>query len=264
MTDVRLPSAGNIIVRWHAANAFANPAKPTPTEVNAGLNITDDISWNDFDFGLSASNTVNDPSLKAKSNTADRGAMQYGGGLSLYLPADFDDATNTHATAYAAMGEQRTTGWVTIQVDGEVSETSTPLYTGGLTQTAADGDFIHVFKVMTAGEDLAITGEEAFRATINLLSQGEAYPYAVVSAAAPTIVVTPAAPTPAPGDIIALKATVNGRPYTRGVRWTTDDPAVATVSQNGIVTIVGGDTDTATITATYLGATDTAEITVTA
>jgi hypothetical protein len=263
MTDVRLPASGNIQVRWHASNAFANPARPTPTEVNAGLNITDDISWNDFDFGIQASNTNNDPSLASKSNVSDRGAMQYGGGISLYLPLDFEDMSNSHAVAYAALKEPRTLGWISIQVDGELSENNTATYTGGLVQTAANGDLIHLFKVLTAAYSHAITGEEAFRETINFLPQGEAYINAVVSTAAPTVVVTPDTATPEPGEVIALTATVNGRPFTRGVRWTSSDTDVATVSQNGIVTIVGENTDTATITATYLGSTDTSAITVT-
>ncbi len=263
MTDVRLPSSGNIQVRWHASNAFANPARPTPTEVNAGRIITDDISWNDYDFGVSASNTTNDPSLAAKSNVADRGAMQYGGGISLYLPGDASDTSNHHKVTYDLLAAPRTLGWLTVQIDGELSETNTPPYTGGLTQTAADGDLIDVYKVMTAGYAHAITGEEAFRETITFLPQGEAYINAVVSASAPTVVLTPATATPAPDAVIAVKATVNGRPFTRGVRWTTSDAAVATVSQNGIVTIVGDASDTATITATYLGASDDATLTVT-
>lgn len=263
MTDVRLPASGNIQVRWHAVNAFANPAKPTPTEVNAGLVITDAISWNDFDFGISASNTTNDPSLAAKSNVSDRGAMQYGGGLSLYLPEDLTDMSNLYAVAHAALKDPRTLGWISIQVDGELSETNTPTYAGGLVQAAAAGDFISLYKVMTAGYANAITGEEAFRETVTFLPQGEAYINAVVATAL-TVEVTPATATPAPGDVVALTATVNGRPYTRGVRWTSSDTDVATVSQNGVVTIVGADTETATITATYEGATDTSAITVTA
>jgi hypothetical protein len=263
MTDVRLPAAGNIQVRWHASNAFANPAKPTPTEVNAGLVITDDISWNDYDFGVSASNTNSDPSLASKSNVSDRGAMQYGGGISLYLPYDFEDLSNSHAVAYAALAEPRTTGWLTIQVDGELSETATPTYSGGLIQAAAAGDLIHLFKVMTAGYSHAITGEEAFRETISFLPQGDAYVNAVVATSL-TVVTTPAtlALDLSDGEIGAIVATVNGRAFTRGVRWTSSDTTKATVSQNGIVTPVGAGT--ATITATYEGATDTTAVTVSA
>ena len=262
MTDVRLPAAGNIQVRWHASNAFVDPAKPTPTEVNAGLVITDSISWNDFDFGLSASNTNNDPSLKAKSSVADRGAAQYGGSISLYLPLDYEDLSNDYAVAYAALSQPRTIGYITMQVDGELSETTTPTYSGGLVQTAAANDLIDVFKVITAGYSHAITGEEAFRETISLLPQGVVYPNAVVATTITVVTPSTLSVDISDGDRGVLTATVNGRKFTRGVRWTTSDATKATVSQNGIVTPVAAGS--ATITATYLGATDTTAVTVTA
>lgn len=260
MVDTRLPASGNIQVRVHPANAFANPARPTPAEVNAGLNITDAVSWNDFDFGLQASTTNNDPSLASKSNVADRGSMQYGGSLSIYLPADFEDDTNLNKLAWDILSQPRTVVWVTIQIDGELSENNTPTYPGGLTQTAANGDLIQVYKVMTGGYTPNITGETAFRETISLLSQGDGFPNAVVSTTAPTLVVTPATLASAPDDIDVLNATVNGREFTRGVRWKTSDSSVATVSQNGVVTSVAAGT--ATITATYAGVTDTVAVTV--
>ncbi len=259
MTDIRLPSSGNMKVRWHAVNAFANPAKPTPAEVNGGLDITDDISWNDYDFGLQASNTNSDPSLKSKSNVSDRGAMQYGGGISLYLPRDFNDLSNTHAAAHAALSKPRTIGWISIQLDGEMSESNTPTYTGGITQTAASGDLIDLFKVMTGGYANAITGEEAFRETITLLQQGDAYVNAIVATTL-TVDVTPATASVASGAKTKLHTTVNGRDFTYGVRYSSSDTTKATVSQNGVVTGVAAGT--ATITATYAGATDTAVITV--
>lgn len=257
MTDVRLPASGNIQVRWHAGNAFANPEKPTPAEINGGLNITDSISWNDFDFGISASNTTNDPSLRAKSNVSDRGAAQYGGGLSIYLPADFEDMSNGHAVTYAALSQPRTNGWISIQVDGELSETDTATYPGGLTQTAQDGDLVDLFRVMTAGYAHSITGEDAFRETISFLPQGEMYPNAIVATAL-TVAVTPATATLADGEHTALEATVNDRDYTRGVRWSSSDSTLVSVSQNGILTRhAAGE---ATITATYAGASDSAVI----
>ena len=144
MTDTRLPASGNLLVRWHASNAFADPAKPTPAEVNAGLKLGNAISWNDFDFGTQASNTVSDPAITAKSNVSDRGAAQYGGSLSFYYPRDSDDLSNEYAVVRAALKAPRTIGYVTVQIDGELSETSVATYTGGLTQTAAAGDLIHV------------------------------------------------------------------------------------------------------------------------
>lgn len=261
MTDIRLPSSGNIKVRWHAANAFADPSKPTPTEVNAGKKLEDAISWNDFDFALKASNTNNDPALSARSNVADRGAIQYGGGISFYLPLDDSDSSNDYKVVNDLLSTPRTLGWITIQVDGELSETNTPTYSGGLTQTAASGDLIDVYKVMTAGYSNAITGEEAFRETISFLPQGEAYIGAVVATSL-TVVVVPAtsAKTLAAGAF-AIAATVNGRKFTHGVRWSTSDATKATVSQNGVVTPKA--TGSVTITATYNGASATDVVTLT-
>lgn len=263
MTDVRLPSSGNIQVRWHALNAFADPSKPTPTEVNAGLVLSDAISWQDYDFALKASNTNNDPALSAKSNVADRGAIQYGGGISFYLPRDYTDTSNTYKLVHDALRVPRTSGWITVQLDGELSANTTPTYTGGLIQTAAAGDLIDVFKVETGGYANAITGEEAFRETVTFLQQGEAYIDAVV-ATTYTIVVTPATTTAVHGTraIKTLKTTVNGRDFTYGVRYTSSDNTKATVSQNGIVTIPATATaGTVTITATYNGTTATCVIT---
>jgi hypothetical protein len=201
--------------------------------------------------------------LKAKSNVSDRGAAQYGGNISLYLPADFEDASNDHKVVYDTLSVPRTRGYLTMQIDGELSETNTATYVGGLTQTAVAGDLIDVFDVMTAGYSNAITGEEAFRETISFMPQGAVYINAVV-AVTPVVSVTPATGSPVAGAIIALAATVNGRKFTRGVRWTSSNVNVATVSQNGIVTVAATAvaTNTATITATYLGVTDTYVLTV--
>jgi hypothetical protein len=257
MTDTRLPSSGNIKVRWHAANAFANPAVPTPAEVNAGLNLSNAISWQDYDFGLKASTTNNDPALSARSNVADRGSIQYSGGISLYLPLDPTDTSNEYKLAHDALRVPRTLGWLTVQLDGALSDTNTPTYTGGITQTAVSGDLIDVFKVMTAGYSNAATGEEAFRETVSFLPQGEAYIDAIVASTL-TVVVAPATATVAVGAHTQLSATVNGRDFTYGVRWTTSDATKATVSQNGVVTRIAAGT--VTITATFNGSSATSAI----
>lgn len=261
MTDVRLPSSGNIQVRWHAANAFANPARPTPTEINAGLKLANAASWNDFGFGLQASNTTNDPALSAKSNVSDRGAAQYGGAISFYYPRDFDDNTNEYKLVYDALKTPRTLGWITMSVDGELSDSNVATYTGGMTQTAATGDLVDVFKVMTVGWAESITGEEAFRYTVTFLPQGEVYVNTVIGTTS-TVVVTPATATAAAGAVVALTGTVDGRDYTRGLRWTSSNTAKATVSQNGVVKAIAAGTATITGTFEHTGASDTTAITV--
>jgi hypothetical protein len=81
MTDIKVPASGNIRVWWALENAFNNFEAPTAAEINEGcLDISDSISWNDFDFALQASNTIDDPAITAIGKVSDRGAAQFGGG----------------------------------------------------------------------------------------------------------------------------------------------------------------------------------------
>lgn len=263
MTDVRLPASGAIRARFYPAGSFANWQRPTVAEANAGLDIADAISWNDFDFGTQASNTTNDPAITAKSNVADRGAAQYGGGLSFYYPRDFDDDSNVYSLTFDALGEPRTIGYIIISIDGDLSETNTPLYGGGATRDFASGDFANVYKIQTGGYNEVITGEEAFRYTISMLPQGELAVYTVIGTGAATVVTLPATIASGAGDIDTITGTVTGRVYTRGLRWTTSDATKATVSQNGVVTSIAAGTATITGTFEATGSSDTTLVTVT-
>jgi hypothetical protein len=249
MTDVKVPASGNIRVWWALPNAFANFEAPTAAELNACLDVSDSISWNDFDFGLSASNTIDDPAITAIGKVSDRGAAQFGGGVSFYYPGAFGDASSDYSVTYDAMDQPRTPGFLVIRVDGDKSAAP----------TASNGNLVSVYKVMTDGYAEVITGEEAFRYTITFLQQGD---LAVRTVVGGTIPVTAATLTVATGAKAALTATVGGRNYTNGVKWTTSAPAKATVSSAGIVTGVAAGA--ATITATYeaTGSTDTTAVTV--
>lgn len=247
----KLPANGNITVLWAAEGSFANWKSPTATELNNALNLSTAISWNDWAFGMSASNTQNDPSLADKGNRTDRGAAQYGGAISFYYPGAFDDDTNDYSLAFDAISVPRTKGFVVVRIDGAKPTT----------QAFAAGDLVHVMEVMTDGQTNMITGEEAFRYTVNMLQQGALAVYTVVRSTSVTVV-TPSTLTVAVGAHSRLTATANGRAYTNGVKWTTSDATKATVSNAGVVT--GVASGSATITATFVqtGATDTTAVTV--
>lgn len=248
MTDVKVPSSGNIRVWWALPNAFANWQAPTAAEINACLDVSDSVSWNDFGFGIQASNTIDDPAITAIGKVSDRGASQYGGTISFYYPRNFDDAGNAYSLTYDALDQPRTLGYVVWRIDGEE-----------VTQDAANGDLVSVAKVMTDGYAESITGEEAFRYTVTFLSQGDLAVRTVVGATTPII---PSTLAVAVGGVEVLSATVGGRIYTNGVKWTSSDSTKATVSSAGIVTGVAAGS--ATITATYeaTGNTDTCAVTV--
>ena len=251
MTDVKVPASGNIRVWFGLANSFANYAAPTATEINAMLDISDAVSWNDFSFGLQASNTLDDPAITAIGKVSTRGASQFGGSMSFYYPGAFGDVSNKYSVVYDALDQPRTTGYIVVRVDGAEDSTS-----------AVAGDLVQVFKVMTDGFAESIVGEDAFRYTITFLPQGDLAVRAVVKGGSAIAVTTPATLAVTAGQSKHLTATVDGRNYTNGVAWTTSDATKATVSSGGIVTGVAAGS--ATITATYkaTGATDTTAVTV--
>jgi hypothetical protein len=252
MTDVKVPSSGNIRVWWALENAFANFEAPTATEINASLDISDAISWNDFDFNLEASNQLDDPAITTVGKKIDRGYTNFGGSISMYYPRDFDDASSAYSLAYDALDQPRTRGFLVLRIDGEES-----------TADAEEGDLVHVFRVITDGYAEAITGEEAFRYTVTFLMQGDYCVRGVVAgASAAAVAVTPSTLSADEGDIKRLQATVGGRPYTNGVRWSSSDATVASVSAAGVVTAI--EAGSATITATYEknGQTDACAVTV--
>jgi hypothetical protein len=100
MTDVKVPSSGNIRVWWGTTSAFADYKNPTAAEINACLDISDAVSWNDFDFNLEASNQLEDPAITALGKTFDRGYANWGGSISFYYPNSFDDASSKYSLVY--------------------------------------------------------------------------------------------------------------------------------------------------------------------
>lgn len=252
MTDVKVPSSGNIRVWYALENAFANFEAPTAAEINASLDISDAISWNDFDFNLEASGQLDDPAITTVGKKIDRGYANFGGSISLYYPRDFDDASSTFSLAYDALDQPRTRGFLVLRIDGEES-----------TALCEAGDLVHVFRVITDGYAESIVGEEAFRYTVTFLMQGDYCVRGVVAgASAAEVEVSPSTLSMDEGDIKRLQTTVGGRSYTNGVKYTSSDATIASVSPAGVVTAV--DSGSATITATYEknGQTDTCAVTV--
>jgi hypothetical protein len=247
MTDVRVPSSGNIRVWWALENAFTDYKVPTAAEINASLDISNAISWNDFDFNLEASNEIDDPAITALGKVIDRGYTNFGGSISLYYPRNFDDATSDYSLAYDALDAPRTKGYLVIRVDGEESSTS-----------AANGDMVHVFKVITDGYAESIVGEEAFRYTVTMLPQGDFAVRTIVGGGSVTGVDATLASNA--GDVDVLTGLWGGRDYTNGLVWTSSNTSVATV-RAGIVTSVAAGTATITATAPN-GQTDTCAVTV--
>jgi hypothetical protein len=247
MVDTRLNSAGNVRVRLYPTTAFVNPLWPTVVELNAGLEVTDDLVWEDLDFGMQASEVSDVPPVSAKTSVGTRGAANFGGGMSFYYPGEYNDDGNLASLVYDFLKELRVPCYVAMSVDGEIGEPDQP----AADHSFANGDYVSVFGVQTDAWTDMTEGEDEFRFTRNFLKNGTLAFYTVASTTAPVLEATAADTTGAAGDKLIVTATVNGRDYTRGVRWSSSDPTVATVSSNGVISLLA--TGTATITATLPG-----------
>lgn len=222
------------------AVGITDTAVPLAAEINNTggsslmLNWSPSISWNDYDFGVQESETLNDPSFADASTYTEFGAKNYGGGISFYKPAKWDDNSNNHSLVYDQTDEPWTPMDVVVRIDGEKK-------TGA---AAADGDFVHTFRTKT-DSDANVWGQpDAHRRTVGFLSQGDAEFYTIVGTH--TITVTP--PTFTAGSKGRLQAVVQDRDYSGALSFTSDDPSVIEVTRGGQYLVTGVATDTATIT----------------
>lgn len=243
MTDERLASKGNVRFRYHPLNAFANPAWPTAAELNAGQELEAVTLWESFEVGAQASETSDTASIKAKTAVARRAAANYGGSAAFWYPGNHTDMSNLASLVLAIMKQVNQPGFLSVSVDGEIGEPGQP----NIDFTYANGDYVSIFRIITDEWDDMITGEEAFYYTRNFLKNGFMRTYSVVSTAAPALVATETSATLAVGALASISGTINGRDWTRGLRYRSDDPDVLTVSPSGIVRGISAGTADVTV-----------------
>lgn len=256
MSNTRYNADANVTFAWYPENAFANPGAPTETELNAGLFISDAIAGDDTDINTSASDTNTEQTFGDASSVTGRGAAQFGGNISIYLPKSFHDNSNVYSVAYDALKKPKTVGWIAKRIDGQYPDTAkgkTPF---------AQGDLVTIYKVITDSYTNVNTGTNAFRMTVNLVSQGVMHSYIVVNGATPNVVaVTGEASIPV-GASSQLLGTFGGRRYTTGLEYASSAIETATVSEAGVVTGIAAGTATITATEPESGATGTFEVTI--
>ena len=261
MVDERLDSRGNVRYRFYNNTAFANYRWPTVAELNAGLELEQVTIWDNFEVGAQASDTSDAIPIAAKATVTRRAAANYGGTSTFWYPGFRNDNTNAAALVYTAFKNLNTPGFLALSVDGEIGSVGQP----AASLNFAVGDYVTIMRVVTDEWTDQITGEEAFSYTRNFLKAGGFAPYTVASTAAPVLAVTPVGPNSgAVGTNVYVSATVNARDYTRGVRWTSSAPTIATVSSTGVVKrlAVGTATITATLPGTTAPVTGTTTVTV--
>jgi hypothetical protein len=102
----------------------ANPAAPTATELNAGIDLSQDVLSSDFTFGAVDSDKVAEKALGDEGNANAIGASNYQVGFTLWrkfaTAGGFDE---TAETGWAAVKEKGATLWgYARQMDKDASE----------------------------------------------------------------------------------------------------------------------------------------------
>lgn len=246
MANTKVNSAGNIVVRWALPGFAANWKKPTVAEVNATLDVTDSVAWENFSFGTQASNQISDPSIADVGNVQVRGFSQFGGTISFFYPRTYNNSADANSNTFEALDVPGTLGYILMRADGVI----TPA--GG--RLAIAGDFWHVYRVMSDGWADVNTGEVNFKYTITFLPQGDLWTNVYVN----TAVTVTASITGGNAFTVGQKkpgvAYLTGRQvstdgYPGGFTWTSSDSTKATVDANGVVKGIAAGS--ANITATW-------------
>lgn len=249
-----------VVTVWGAptsgATGITDLATPTADELNNTggtsqmLNFSPSLSWNDTDFGIQESETLNDPSYADAATYTEFGAKNYGGSQSYYLPNKWDDNSNNHSLVYDMTDTPRTRLDIAWRLDGE-TKTSEP---------AADGDFISTFRTQTDSEAAVWGQPDAHRRTIGFLSRGAAEFWTLVGAHTITVTTPPAF---AAGSAGRIQATVQDRDYSSNLLFTSSDNSVIQVGRGGMFKVTGTTGGTATVTITDEAARTTLTVPVT-
>ena len=207
------------------------------------------VSWNDFDFGTQASETLNEPSLADAGSYVEFGTANYGGGISYFRPAHYDDNSNLHSLIFDLTDEKYHTLDVVTRIDGAVASTA----------DAANGQFVSVYRVNSGGDSDPYAEGESARRNLSYSPAGEFSHYTVVGDHAITAIAPASFET---GDKGRVRASQQGRDRTNALRFSSSNANVIRVYNGGFYEVIGAGS--ATVTITDPGTNDTATVTVTA
>ena len=236
------------------ATGVQEVAAPTADELNnasgSGMQpASQSISWNDFDYGVQASETLNEPSLADAATYEEFGQNNFGGAMSFYYPAEYDDDSNMHSVIYDLTDQPGAKIDVAVRIDGDV-ETSVPF---------TDGDFVSVYRTRGDSEANPFTPGESKRRTVGFNQAGEFAYYTVVGD--PTITLIEPA-TYDTGTAGRIRASIGGRDVTNSLTFTTSDSDVINVYGGGFYEALTAGTATLTVTDPRTGESVTSEVTV--
>lgn len=238
MTATKIVSNKNVGVFVGPATAIADITAPTLAELNTLVNVSDAIQWNQFTFGLQASQVDQDRELTAGVDAASRGYDAFNGSINFYTPTPLD-TSSVYRVAKNLVAVPHTELAVVIRT--------------GISASAAwaAGQVFNSYHVITDANKQARGPKDRYY-TIHLKEKGFCGVNRIVpSSVATAVTVTPGTLAVNVGKAIQLKSVYEGNDITIGATYTVSDVTKAFVTKHGLV--IGLATGTPTVTVSYPG-----------
>lgn len=227
MADQKATSNGNTTVWLVPVASVADYRSPTVAEITSGLDVTSAIAWSGTTFpAATGSDDVDDRSLQDKGNATTRGAAQFEATLNFFYPKDLNENVTDYGKAFTMLRVPR----VPLYVITRVLQGTT-----GASSLAVDGQWISVFRFLTDGWADDTAEDDSYKYAISMLTQGELAVYTQVKNATPPTILPATLAVTTAGPAKTIRATLGGKRATQVVTWVSSAPAIATVSQNGVV-----------------------------
>lgn len=232
-------SNGFVRVVWVPTAGVVNPQFPTVAELNAGVDLSAAIAWEDYEIGMQGSDDIEDRAITDLGNAISRGTANYGATLDFFRDKNNTDATSIYRTAFETFRTNRVSGYLITRVSEKVA-----------TAAWAAGDNISVFKLMAVTSVDVTSGDTSTKFQVNFLPQGVAHPYTMVAGAGAITVA--ATLSVAVGASRLLTPTLASKSIRSRATYTSADTTKATVSNHGVVTgVASTGAGTVTITTSY-------------
>jgi len=208
---------------------------PTTAILNAAIDLTPAIAWQDFTLGATDSDDVDDRGIADPATFTSRGFANFEATLSFFRDANLADTSSAYVTAWNAFKVPRTYGYLVIRVAEQKYNTA---------WTAGDRVSVFRFIADTIVDD--VSGDDAVKFTVNFLPQGLLYPYTRVGGAG---AITGVAPTNtltvgASKVITPIIASKDARAI---ASYSSSDTTKVRVSPNGVITGVAAGTSTISV-----------------
>ena len=243
----RQVSNGNVTVWW--VTSIANPAAPTAAEINAGLNLSEAIAWNNFELGSSGSDDVDDRAITDVGNAISRGFPDFSATLDFFREANAADSASIYQQAFELFKESGILGYLVVRYGQAAPDT-----------VAVAGQIVSDYYFVTDYVADDTEGDDSVKFEVSFLPQGTLNEHVVIKTATP-VVATPATVTLAAGALASITALVGGKNMSAAVDYSSSDTTKATVSSTGLIKAIA--TGSATITVSSAGATGTDTVVVT-